>query len=220
MSDGSDIVGALCGPFICVGPFGLFFLLFFGIIAAGVFLSYRQGAQRNEAMGSFASENGLQLTPGGWFSMPSLRGNYKGHPMEMGYFQRSEGGGRSRHTHTYFYVRLMTNTAPQFSLSVSREGLMSWLGKGVGLTHEITIDVPEFDQKYLISTNDALRAKRVLSPEVRTGIDQAISMLGYSSVSIDAGAMYLQKETSWVSMEMMRAVAEALSGIATAVDSY
>jgi len=219
MADSGDAVGSICGMFFCFGPLGLFVLLFVGIAGIGIYFAYRQNLARNDAMGRFASENGLQFTPGGWFSMPSLRGTYKGHPLEMGYFQRSEGSGKSRHTHTYFYVRMMTNSAPQFSLSISGEGFLSQIGKSLGVTHEIEIGVPEFDSKYLISTNNALRAKRVLSPEVRDGIAR-LRELGYGGMSIESGAMYLQRETAQASLEMMRMVADALNGIATAVDSY
>lgn len=213
-------ISTLCGTTACFGSVGIFFLFFFGIIGISLYFSYTQNKARNADMARFASENGLSFTPGGWFSMPSLRGSYKGHQMEMGYFQQTEGSGKHRHSHTYFYAKMMVTSAPQFYLTVSREGLMSWLGKSVGLTSEIEMGVPEFDKKYLITTNNALRAKRILSQEMRAGMERLMSEFGCGAVGLNSGALYIQREIPQAGYAMLKLVAETLGGLATGVDSY
>lgn len=114
-----DAAGTLCGSLVCFGPMGLFFLIFFGIIALGIGLGYYRMKKRNEGMVKFAQESGLSMSGGGWFSMPSLQGSYKGHNIQMGYFQRTTGSGKNRQTHTYFYTRIFT-TPRRSSRSASR----------------------------------------------------------------------------------------------------
>ena len=215
-----DVVGTLCGGLVCFGPMGLILLFFLGIIALVVGISYYQMKKRNDGMAKFAQESGLSMSGGGWFSMPSLQGSYRDHNIQMGYFQRSTGSGRSRKTHTYFYTRMLTNSSPQFSLSLSREGFFSWIGKDIGLTHEIQIGDDAFDAKYLINTNDALRAKRVLAPEVKSGINSLFDIFRLGSLSLEAGSLYVQREMTSVSYEDLKMVADALVGLVEAVDKY
>ena len=215
-----DALGALCGSAaMCIGPLG-FFALFFGIMALGIYFSYISSKKRDESMKQFAVENGLLFTGGGFFAKPGVSGSYKGHKIEMGYFTRTEGSGKHRHTHTYFYTRMFTNTAPMFSLGLSREGVFSWIGKSVGVTHEVQVGDEAFDKEYLISTNDALRAKRVLAPEVRQKIDGLFDLFRFSSFSLEGGSMYIQKEMSSIGLDELRGVGDAMGSLAEAVDKY
>ena len=220
MATGSDAVGSLCGIFMCFGPFGLFVLLIIVLIVLGAIWGYYASMGRTNAMRQFATENGMAMSGGGFFSMPSLSGSYKGHNTQMGYFQRTEGGGKHRHTHTYFFSRMMTNTSPMFALSLSKEGMFSWIGKSVGVTHEIQVGDEAFDKEYLINTNDALRAKRVLAPEVRTMIDGLFDSFRMGSLNLETGALYIQREMSNVGYPDLKMVAEAMAGLAEAVDKY
>jgi len=215
-----EAVGALCGgAAMCLGPLAIFGF-FFAVIGLGIFFGYYANKGRADAMRKFAQENALLMSGGGFFSMPSVSGSYRGHQLQMGYFQRSEGSGKSRHTHTYFFTRLMTNTSPQFALSLSREGVFSWLGKTIGVTHEIQIGDEAFDKEYLINTNDALRAKRVLAPEVRQKVDGLFDSFRLGSMNLESGALYVQREMSNVGYDDLKKVAEAMAGLADAVDKY
>lgn len=208
-------------PLLFVAFFFAFFFIFVAVAVASVaFISWGENKALWEEMKKFAQKSGLQAKGGGLFENPSLSGIYGGRKLEMG-FRKQYGG---RYSYTYFCARLFVPKAQRFRLGVSEEGVLSWFRKAAGVADEIQIGVPEFDSKYVISTNDRLKTESVLSPEVREAIGQLCTAIGCDGFSIEEGVIYTEAIVDFADVigarfaEKLSQVALLMSTIADAVE--
>ena len=166
----------------------MLFIFIFGIIGLGIYYSYKTCEKQKAILRSFASSIELgNVEMGGSFLVPAMSGSYKGKNIKI---EIRPGGKNSP---PYLYVWLYASS--QFSLNVYPEGALQKLGKNLGLVKEIQIDVPEFDEKFVIKADQAALAAKFLSSEMNRKIIESILSTGYPSVDIRRSEIEIYKPT-------------------------
>ncbi|MHC9541457.1 MAG: hypothetical protein AB9903_18285 [Vulcanimicrobiota bacterium] len=166
-----------------------FFIIFFGIVGLGLYVSYQTCEKQKAILRSFASSVELgNVEMGGSFLVPAMSGSYKGKNIKI---EIRPGGKNSP---PYMYVWLYTNS--QFNLNVYPEGALQKLGKNLGLVNEIQIDIPEFDEKFVIKADQAALATKFLSSEINRKIIESLLSTGFPSVDIRRSEIEIYKPTS------------------------
>ncbi|MFH0795454.1 MAG: hypothetical protein V2A65_00145 [Candidatus Omnitrophota bacterium] len=90
-----------------------------------------------------------------FFSLPGVEGNYKGIPVKIIY----NGGGED----TLPYFKITFSRKPPFWLTLYEENSLTTFGKKLRLVKEVVLNVPDFDEKFFIRTNDKMRSIVFLS---------------------------------------------------------
>jgi len=135
------------------------FVIFFGLLAVIVAVSYFNRRARRAAWDELASQNGLIFEPGNYRGKsPSVSGVYRGHSLLVDTFTR--GSGKSRTTYTR--ITLNVNNPTGLKLSISGEGVGSKLKKLLGAI-EILVGDEAIDAKFFIQGSPEMAVQRLLS---------------------------------------------------------
>ncbi|GEM_PF-1874766 len=173
----------------------IFFIFFFGIIGLAFYISYQTCEKQKALLRSFASSVELgNVQVGTALFTPSMTGSYKGKNIKL---EIRPGGKNSP---PYLYIWLYASS--QFSLNVYPEGALQKLGKKLGVVNEIQIDVPEFDEKFVIKADQASLATNFLSSETNRKIIESIISTGFPSVDIRRSEIEIYKPTYKVETEL------------------
>lgn len=207
---------------------GLFYWLFLPIL---------RGGERNKGLQSFASRIGARFERGNWFTYPFVSGEYKRRRFVASFLNRG-----TKRKKLYFFVCMYAN-AP-FDMRISKEGIISALGKTVGLTKEIKVRDEQFDSMFVIKTDNELRAIGLLNPLLRPRITELFQKEGINFLSVGnekevkeflpdllptalgivpealkaKGGVYAEKRADFVPEEGNRYILDALSAIADEIE--
>jgi len=95
------------------------------------------------------------ITKTSFLSLPGVEGNYKGIPVKIIY----NSGGENNPP----YFKITFSKKPPFILTLYEENPLTRFGKKFGLVKEVVLNVPDFDEKFFIRTNDKMRGTVFLS---------------------------------------------------------
>lgn len=166
----------------------VFFMFFLGIVGVGLFFSYQTCEKQKAMLKSFASAVELgSVEMGSSFLVPAISGIYKGKTIKI---EIRPGGKNSP---PYIYVWLYTPS--QFNLTVYPEGTLQKIGKKVGLVTEIEIGVPEFDDRFVIKSDQSGLAVNFLLSDMNRKIIESILSTGIPVVEIRRGEIEIYKPT-------------------------
>jgi len=169
-------------------PEFIFFVFFIGFIGFVIYYSYKTCEKQKAVLRNLASSIGLEnMEIGAGFPVPSMTGIYKGKRIRIDI----RPGGKN--TPPYMYVWLYTGSP--FNLTVYPEGALQKLGKNLGLVNEIQIGVPEFDEKFIIKSDQAALASRYLSSEMNRKIIESILSTGFLSIEIRKSEIEIYRPT-------------------------
>lgn len=148
-------------------------LFVIGVAAIMLALSYVNIQRRRQAWGALAQRTGLTLEPGRFiFSAPQVSGQYRGRTVEL--FTVTHRHGKSSITYTRWYVS--TNAPPDMQLSISNEGLLSKVGKAVGM-QDIQTGDGDLDRRFIIKGKpEAVVAQLMAGASVRDKLLQTRSL--------------------------------------------
>ncbi len=171
----------------CLVPF-LFLIIVFVTVSTIVTKSQSQTGRKNRAYQAIAERYGGQLHAGGLFRRPRVRFRYGETPC----FLSSISAGRSG----IFTQILIQWTDARFRLEVVPRWRMDQLWELKGMTPFKTMDA-EFDEAYIVRTNDEDAASRFLSNGVKWQINQLRQMLDSDDVyiRINRGELMIKKPT-------------------------
>ena len=135
------------------------------IIAVGIVLmivsilySLYAAQARQKAWAELAERTGLQMVSGGLLSRPRLEGSYRNRPMTLYTFTRRSG----KHSHTYTVVAVQVNNAGAVSLAIFNQGLLSQVGKLLGM-QDIEIGDEEMDRRFVFRGQPDQEVQRILA---------------------------------------------------------
>lgn len=166
----------------------VFFMFFLGIVGVGLYFSYQTCEKHKAMLKSFASAIELgSVEMGASFLVPAISGVYKGKTIKI---EIRPGGKNSP---PYIYVWLYTSS--QFNLTVYPEGSLQKLGKKVGLITEIEIGVPEFDDRFVIKSDQSGLATNYLSSDLNRKVIESILSTGIPVIEIRRGEIEIYKPT-------------------------
>jgi hypothetical protein len=160
---------------------GIFFGGFILLTAIPTFFISRNGKKTLQAV---ADRLGFTIAPkfqvsstnrsggsifgfGGSRGERGIEGTVRGRAVQISEFLVDEG----KHEQTYLELVVAAN-ANHFKFALHRRGLIRKLGGFLGV-HETTIGDEEFDRRWRITASDMTTLQSVLSPELRTKIDQS-----------------------------------------------
>ena len=151
--------------------------------------SARARARRTEALTLVAGQVGGRVEAGTWLKEPGLRYTAGGVPAWLEFY--STGG-----KHPVLYTRLHLELAAPFKLKIYPEGLLSRLGKKLGL-QDVQVGDPRFDDEFMVKASDELRAPMALTPDVREAIIQLrdLGKQKHIEVRLDKGELVVDKLT-------------------------
>jgi hypothetical protein len=131
--------------FIPLFGFTLPILVFAAVIAIVLVVNYYGRQSRLRAWGELASNTGLTCESGGFFSPIRVTGMYRGHGLVLDTFTRSSG----KSSQTYTRIVLSANNPSDLSLAIYEEGVMSKIGKALGM-QDIQLGDADLDQRFII----------------------------------------------------------------------
>lgn len=185
----------------------LFFVVFLGIIVVGVFNSCKDTENQKVLLRGFASDIELDnVRMGKSLFFPALSGSYRGKAIWI------EIRPGIRNSPPRLYLQLYTPT--RFTLTVYPEGIVQKFGKKIRLIRDLQIDVPDFDEKFVIKTDQPPLAIRFLSSEaVRRTMENLINM-GFPSVMIRKDVIKISRQLydldTDISREQLKPVLDGL----------
>lgn len=146
----------------CCAGLGVFslFVLFFALI---IFLATRGRRKFRKTLENLASNLGCSYRKGGWLSSPHVEGEYKGRRILVDTFTQDSGEDNST---TYTRVRVWHKGSLSGDISVYREGLLSKVGKVLGV-QDIQLGNPTFDQEFVVKGKNVLEVKSLLDVEAQ-----------------------------------------------------
>lgn len=141
----------------------VFFVAVLGFIVFAFVMAIRTMRRAAESWSRVATAHGLQLSPGGLFRYPSVRGTLQGCPIVVDTFTRRSG--KSRTTYTRFDVRYPSPLP--IDLALSQQGLFSGLASLFG-AQDLEIGDESFDASVVVKGADAEAIRDFLTPERKT----------------------------------------------------
>ena len=178
-------------------------LCFVGFVVAvigGIFFLINRSVQGvNRIWGDLGTRSGLTLKPAGIFAQPELNGEFRHRPMRL-YTENSVGQGNRT---TWTVVGLTVNNPGNSTLEITPSGTVgNFLGKMIK-AQDVEIGNPEFDKRFIVKSNPADLAVRLLADSpVQTDIMEIPgtfrihlegSSLKYSKTNLEENADFLAK---------------------------
>ncbi len=120
-------------------------LVFAGIVALVLVLNYTSRQARLKAWGELAGNTGLTCESGGVFSPIRVTGTYRGHGLILDTFTRSSG----KNSQTYTRILLSANNPSNLALAIYEEGVMSKVGKALGM-QDIQVGDADLDRRFIV----------------------------------------------------------------------
>lgn len=102
---------------------------------------------------------------------PSIGGSYKGIPVKIKYLPASEDEPPT--------LRIDFLKKPLFRLTLKREDWSTRIDKKIGLARKTTLNIPDFDEKFFIQTNDKLNCATYLADSRNREIIEKIYEKGW-----------------------------------------
>jgi hypothetical protein len=100
-----------------------------------------------------------------------------------------EGSGKSRHHYIAFELEVKSNKA--HNLTLMHEGFLRKIGKAFGMQPDIDVRDEEFDQKFIVKSDDALFAKQILAdPDLREIFLNKYYLLNNAQLSFSRGRIH------------------------------
>lgn len=123
--------------------------------------------------------------------------------------------GHSRRSRTtYFRFQLKPNRPLDgFYFELSTEDLGSALSKKIGIVNEIEVGRPEFDSRYLIRTNDSLKAKTLLGYDAQREIDAGMRSMSLKFIKFSDGILYTSRKISTITQPELQKYADFFTRI-------
>jgi len=121
---------------------------------------------RKKGMVDLQEALGGQLIESSWGRGPYLSLSYKNWDIVVDYFVVSTGQSAI----TYTRLRTVFVQKTDFEFKISKEGLLSKLGKALG-AQDIEVGDEDFDAHHIVKSNDELMITRLLNNEIKTHID-------------------------------------------------
>lgn len=137
-----------------VVPFAVIGLLFWFV--------YSRRRKAEERWRDFAHQAGLVVTPGNFFTHPTVGGVYGGFNVDLRTVARSSG----QNSTTYTVMTVALPIGNRLMLQFYKEGVLSKIGKALG-TQDVQVGDPRFDQAFMIKSNAPEYVSGLLTPEVR-----------------------------------------------------
>ena len=123
-----------------------FIFIILAFIVLAIFIGYLALAARRRAWSNLADRAALTFNPGNFFGHGiSVSGSYHGHPLTLDTFTRHYG----RSSRTYTRIAVTLNQPTTLRLKIYNEGLVSKLGKALGM-QEIQTGDEAIDRRYII----------------------------------------------------------------------
>jgi len=164
---GGNPAGVLC-PFFFIGII---------VVVIVCVMAANQRQHTGEAYSRLATRHGGTCEPGGWMSYPTVRFMHAGVWVIVDVY--STGGKHPTH-YTQVHVHGRQTTV---RCEVYPEGMWSRLGKLVGIW-DIEIGSPDFDDRYIITGDDPVALRGLLTPEVQFHIEHLRRFLGNDNIYI------------------------------------
>ena len=167
-------------------PLGIFGIIAIVIVVVIVF-NQQNAAAKEAAYKQLAAMYGGSYQPPGWFDWGSLQFPCGTTMMQLNTW--STGGKHAR-----YYTRISCGFPdPRIQLELYEEGLMSGMGKALGMTQDIETGVPWFDQTFLVQTGYPQIAIPWLTQPIMGALKQmhGLSTTGELHVSIQGGVMVI-----------------------------
>jgi hypothetical protein len=122
---------------------------------------------------------------GGKLSSPEFEGLFQGKKFSINFRDRGRSEG--------VILEIRISAGIGFNLEIKGENVLTKAGEKMGLVHEVKINVPQFDNKYLITSPESVRAMSYLqNPGARRGIDNLFAK-GFQSFTAEAGLIKIHK---------------------------
>jgi hypothetical protein len=162
------------------------------VVAIVVVLKAQSVREANRVYCRLAQTYGGSCIQAGAFGRPSVRFQYKGVAVLVDVY--STGGKNPT-----FYTQLHVNwPGAAIRLEVYPERFFSRIGKLFGM-EDIEIGDPQFDEQYIVKSNDLAAVRPWLSAGVRTCIEQLRHFLGNDDIYVSiGGGVLLVKKRSYV----------------------
>jgi len=157
-----------------------FFVGFFALIFWIIGWTYRKTGEHWKKLANHFDLNlDLPETKWQWVmgNFPTASGKVKEYSIYIDMYTR--GSGKQKTTYTRFSINL--NKAVNNYIKLSREGLFSKIGKAFG-AQDIEIGHKDFDDRFIIKTDNESFAKRVLSGRVRSLILRNLRFSGFLEI--------------------------------------
>ncbi len=138
-----------------------------------------------------------------------IRGDDSGHSLSI--YTITRGSGRSRSTYTVVEMGVSPRETQNFH--ISREGILSKIGKALG-GQDIQTDDPEFDPKVRVKGGDADALRRLLSdPGLRGAILSALE--AYPALEISGTSIKFERSGIITKTDFYRALIPTMSALVT-----
>lgn len=157
---------------------GLIFLAIVWVFAAFIATGVAQSKKTNEAWAAAAKRLQLVFQPGQLFTRPRISGIHHGCSVLVTTFSR--GSGKNQTTYTRFRVSFPNSL--DLGLRLTRQGLMSGIGKFFG-SQDIVVGDEGFDDAVVVKGRDPQRVIEFLTPSRRLRAARFLSM--YQNSVID-----------------------------------
>jgi DNA-directed RNA polymerase subunit RPC12/RpoP len=179
-------------------PFAIIFLVFF--------IAHLQKKAHTRSWGEFAAQAGLTIKPGGWFTNPTVTGNYKGNNVYL--YTYTQGSGKNKTTYTSMVVYLPFTAIAH--IRITREGFLSKITKAFG-AQDIQVGDPAFDAAYIIKSDTPACVPHLLTPQVRGYMLQGGDAI---NVTVSRGTVFWSCVGVERNQAMLRYVLELLTMVA------
>ncbi len=150
-----------------------------GVVALAVWFVVTYSRETNARWADAAQRLGLEFTPSGPFSRPTITGQSAGHTIRIDTVTHSSG--KSQHTDTRFRVEYPSQG---FDFALSREHALRRLSKMFG-AQDIEIGDPSFDEAFIVKTSDPEKLAALLTPAVRDSLIRLLAV--YPQVQVRDG---------------------------------
>lgn len=164
------------------------FIVGAAIVAAIAIKAAKQYAELTDAYSRLAKHYGGECTSGGWFSKPWARFFHAGSWVTVEIYST---GGKNP---TYYTQARFQWQETHFRCEVYPERIWARVGKLMGM-EDIEIGSPDFDQTYIITSNDRTALCRLLNSSVQLQIERLRFFLGNNDiyVSFSHGRLLVKK---------------------------
>jgi hypothetical protein len=158
---------------------------FLGVFALILFVARRQRRRGRDNLGNLAQQLGLPppvIPQGFWaaFKSAELRGDHRGRAVRI--YNYTTGSGKSRTT--WCALSLPVQNPSKMTLRVSRENMLTRVGRVFGVDDVATGDTA-FDDQFYVKSNDAGYVRAAFIPEVRTRISTVWKDGARGTISVD-----------------------------------
>jgi len=121
----------------------------------------------------------------GFIFTPAFSGEYQGFKFSIVLIP----AGKS----TPEYLKISFFKTSSFKLSISKEGILSNLGKKIGFLHEVKINDEYFDKEFLVSSNRPDKAMFYINNGSIKDATRELFNAGFESISINGKLILIQK---------------------------